>query len=80
MIVTVGGSATTDGGAGAIEALEEAGVEAELDVLTDVRTPFEQAARVFGPQKGADPAMVKRLERRLHRQAAAIAATRAASG
>jgi glycerate 2-kinase len=70
VIVTVGGSATTDGGAGAVEALEAAGVEVELDVLTDVRTPFEDAARVFGPQKGADPAMVKRLERRLHDLAA----------
>jgi glycerate kinase len=70
VIVTVGGSATTDGGAGAVEALEAAGVEVELDVLTDVRTPFEDAARVFGPQKGADPAMVKRLECRLHDLAA----------
>ena len=68
-IVSVGGSATMDGGAGALEALEEAGVEIEIDVLADVRTPFEQAARVFGPQKGADPALVKRLERRLHRLA-----------
>jgi glycerate 2-kinase len=66
VLVTVGGSATTDGGAGAVGALQEAGVDVELDVLTDVRTPFEDAARVFGPQKGADPAMVKRLERRLH--------------
>jgi glycerate 2-kinase len=69
VIVTVGGSATTDGGVGAVEALDEAAVQVELDVLADVRTPFEQAARVFGPQKGADPSMVKRLERRLHRQA-----------
>ena len=45
-------------------------MEVELDVLTDVRTPFEQAARVFGPQKGADPSMVDRLERRLHDLAA----------
>jgi glycerate 2-kinase len=66
VLVTVGGSATTDGGAGALEALEEAGVRVELDVLVDVRTPFEQAARVFGPQKGADPPLVDRLERRLH--------------
>ena len=65
VIVTVGGSATTDGGAGALEALEEAGVTVELDVLCDVRTPFEQAPSVFGPQKGADPEMVKRLEQRL---------------
>jgi glycerate kinase len=70
VIVTVGGSATTDGGAGAVEALDEAGVEVELDVIADVRTPFEQAARVFGPQKGADPSMVDRLERRLHDLAA----------
>ncbi|MBD0281331.1 MAG: glycerate kinase [Thermoleophilaceae bacterium] len=69
VIVTVGGSATTDGGAGALEALDEAGAHVEIDVLTDVRTPFEQAASVFGPQKGADPSMVKRLERRLHRLA-----------
>jgi glycerate kinase len=30
-----------------------------------VRTPFERAPAVFGPQKGADPAMVRRLEARL---------------
>ena len=69
VIVTVGGSATTDGGAGALEVLDDAGVKIEIDVLTDVRTPFEQAARVFGPQKGADSSMVKRLEQRLHRLA-----------
>jgi len=65
VVVTVGGSATTDGGAGALEALEEAGVSPELDVLCDVRVPFEQAPSVFGPQKGADPELVRRLERRL---------------
>jgi glycerate 2-kinase len=65
VLVAVGGSATTDGGAGALEALDEAGVEPEIELLCDVRTPFEDAARVFGPQKGADPATVKRLERRL---------------
>jgi glycerate kinase len=66
LIVTVGGSATTDGGAGAIEALKEAGVRPlAMDVLCDVRVPFEDAPRIFAPQKGADAAMVKRLERRL---------------
>ena len=65
VLVTVGGSATTDGGAGALDALEEAGISPELEVLCDVRTPFEKAPSVFGPQKGADPAMVERLERRL---------------
>ena len=69
VIVTVGGSATTDGGAGALEALEEAGVTVEMDVLCDVRTPFEDAARVYGPQKGADAAMVVKLTERLDRLA-----------
>ena len=67
----VGGSATTDGGAGAIRAIREAGGlgGARITVLTDVRTPFEHAARVFGPQKGADDDQVKRLTRRLTDQA-----------
>jgi glycerate 2-kinase len=64
-IVTVGGSATTDGGAGALEALDAAGVEPALEVLCDVRTPWELAPSVFAPQKGADPATVARLEQRL---------------
>jgi glycerate kinase len=67
----VGGSATTDGGAGALEAIREAGGlhGARIVVLCDVRTPFEQAARVFAPQKGADPDTVARLTRRLNDQA-----------
>ena len=65
VIVTVGGSATMDGGAGALEALSDAGVRVDLDVLCDVRTPFEHAPRVYGPQKGASPTVVKRLEGRL---------------
>jgi glycerate kinase len=72
IVVAVGGSATTDGGAGALEAIEEAGGlgGARLVVLCDVRTPFEDAPKVFGPQKGADPDMVARLEERLGRLAA----------
>jgi glycerate kinase len=71
IVVAVGGSATTDGGAGALEAIEEAGGlgGARLVVLCDVRTPFEDAPKVFGPQKGADPSMVSRLERRLEKLA-----------
>jgi glycerate kinase len=67
ILVAVGGSATTDGGAGALEAIEDAGGlgGASLVVLCDVRTPFEDAPKVFGPQKGADEAMVERLEKRL---------------
>ena len=41
-------------------------------MLTDVRTPFERAPAVFGPQKGADPAMVERLEERLDALAAEL--------
>jgi glycerate 2-kinase len=64
----VGGSATSDGGAGAIRAISSAGGlrGARLVVLCDVRTPFEDAARVFGPQKGADAGEVKRLTARLN--------------
>jgi glycerate 2-kinase len=67
VLVGVGGSATTDGGAGALEAIEEHGGlgGTRIVVLCDVRTPFERAPAVFGPQKGADAAMVARLERRL---------------
>jgi glycerate kinase len=67
VLVGVGGSATTDGGAGAIAAIREAGGlgRARLTVLCDVVTPFEDAARVYGPQKGADPDIVRRLTRRL---------------
>jgi glycerate kinase len=65
--VGVGGSATTDGGAGALEAIEEHGGlgGAKVIVLCDVRTPWERCAEVFGPQKGADAAMVARLAARL---------------
>jgi glycerate kinase len=67
VLVAVGGSATTDGGAGAVEAIEEAGGlgGARLVALCDVRTPFEEAAAVFAPQKGADTRAVARLRRRL---------------
>lgn len=68
VLVAAGGSGTTDGGAGAIAAIEEAGGlrGAALVVLCDVRVEFERAAEVFGPQKGADPAAVSRLTTRLH--------------
>jgi glycerate kinase len=67
ILVTVGGSGTTDGGAGAIAAIEAAGglCGARIVVLCDTTTPFERAAEVFAPQKGADAAAVERLARRL---------------
>ena len=72
VVVAVGGSATMDGGAGALEAIEDAGGlnGARLVALCDVRLPFEHAPKVFGPQKGADEAMVTRLEARFREQAA----------
>jgi glycerate kinase len=67
ILVAVGGSATTDGGRGAIEAIEAHGGlgKAKIVILSDVRTTWEDAPKVFGPQKGADQAMIERLERRL---------------
>ena len=69
VIVGLGGSATTDGGQGALEALRPharlAGVE--LIVACDVTTTFVDAAEEFGPQKGASPAEIALLRRRLER-------------
>ena len=74
VLVGVGGSATTDGGAGAIEAIRAAGGigGTRLQVLCDVESGFEQAPRIFGPQKGADAETVARLEQRLDALAATL--------
>jgi glycerate kinase len=74
VLVGAGGSATVDGGRGAIEAIREAGGTrgARIVVLCDVRTPWEQAAEVFGPQKGASPEGVRALAERLDRLAAEL--------
>ncbi len=68
-IVAVGGSATVDGGLGALEALDFDLRGAEVVVACDVSTTFVDAAPVFGPQKGADATVVEELERRLERLA-----------
>jgi glycerate kinase len=75
VLVAAGGSATTDGGAGALEAIAERGGlrGATLVVLCDVRTPWEQAPSRFGPQKGADPETVGVLEDRLRDLAGRLA-------
>jgi len=67
VLLGVGGSGCTDGGQGAIDAIVEGGGlrGTRLTVLCDVRTPFEDAPKVFGPQKGADSSTVKALEARL---------------
>ena len=72
VIVGAGGSATTDGGLAALTALNprrrlHAGTE--LIVACDVDTLFVDAAEVFAPQKGATPAQVALLRRRLERLA-----------
>jgi glycerate kinase len=66
VIVGVGGSATVDGGRGAIEALGHDLHGADVIVACDVQTTFVDAARIFGPQKGARPQDVRVLELRLH--------------
>ena len=67
IMVAVGGSATVDGGRGALEALDDLGGvgDARVVVLCDVTTPWERCAEIYGPQKGADPDMVRRLAERL---------------
>ena len=68
LLVGVGGTATVDGGAGMREVVGSALRVARVRVLCDVRNPLlgeRGAARVFGPQKGADPAAVDALEHRL---------------
>lgn len=71
VIVGVGGSATTDGGLAALRALHPLNrlTGVELLVACDVRTPFLEAADTFGAQKGASPAQVELLRRRLERLA-----------
>jgi glycerate 2-kinase len=65
VIVAVGGSATTDGGLGAVEALHGEPFRVPVRVACDVQTPFLDAATVFAPQKGATPEQVELLSRRL---------------
>ena len=67
IVVGCGGSATSDGGQGAFDAVgsPEALRGVELVVACDVTTPFLDAAAVFGPQKGARPEQVETLGRRL---------------
>jgi glycerate kinase len=72
IVIGCGGSATTDGGRGAVEAVgsPDALSDVELVVACDVTTAFTDAARVFGPQKGATKEQVELLTRRLRDVAA----------
>ena len=69
VLLGVGGSATTDGGLGAVEALGWS-LPLPVTVACDVETSFLDAARVFAPQKGADPPEVEALTERLQELAA----------
>jgi glycerate kinase len=71
VVVGAGGTATTDGGWGALSAV---GSRARLRgtsivVACDVSTPFHKAAEIFSRQKGATPAQVAALSARLDRLA-----------
>jgi glycerate kinase len=93
IVLGIGGSATTDGGAGLLRALGAAvdrdlaradlsGLDprligVELSVACDVTNPLlgtHGAAAVYGPQKGASPADVADLDRRLAAFADAVEA------
>ncbi len=71
IIVGLGGSACTDGGRGAVDVISPALVTDPhlgkvITACVDVSTRYLDAATVFGPQKGADGQMVRRLTDRLH--------------
>jgi len=91
IVLGIGGSATTDGGAGLLAGLGAAtdrdGATADLggldprlatvtlEVACDVANPLlgpTGAAAVYGPQKGATPALVADLDGRLERFADAL--------
>lgn len=83
VFVGIGGTASTDGGAGAIELLRAARLFGKngalkkcprLTVLCDARAAWEQAPLVFAPQKGASNNDVEGLSRRLDQLAAELPA------
>lgn len=66
IVVGLGGSATTDGGAGLLSVVSS--VSARVVAASDVENPLlgpHGAAATFGPQKGASAWVVARLEDRL---------------
>ena len=68
VIAGVGGTATTDGGAGLRDALGDRSLAGRVTAALDVENPLlgpQGAAAAYGPQKGASPEQVEQLERRL---------------
>jgi glycerate kinase len=63
LVVALGGTATVDGGEGLLEVVRE--LQVSTVALCDVDVPLGDAARLFGPQKGASDDVVAVLERRL---------------
>lgn len=66
IMMGIGGSATNDGGAGMLEAGIPQGIT--VQVACDVENPLlgpNGATMIYAPQKGADGAMLERLERRM---------------
>lgn len=77
LIIGLGGSATCDGGEGmmAVPGLRDLASGVRIHALCDVDNPFwgpNGAARVFAPQKGADPQMVEELEKQMEKRAVRI--------
>jgi glycerate 2-kinase len=71
LLIGLGGSATTDGGEGAVDTLLAAGLipamrEAVVDVCCDVQTRSTDAPAVYGPQKGATRDDIIVLTARMH--------------
>ncbi len=62
LLLTLGGTATMDAGAGFLEVIAELSVPTR--VACDVTATLLEAPRLFGPQKGAGPAEIAELERR----------------
>jgi glycerate 2-kinase len=70
IVIGVGGTASTDGGAGLRDGLGDVPGDVELVAALDVQNPLlgpDGAAAAFGPQKGATPDQVAELEERLRR-------------
>lgn len=67
IIVGLGGSATTDGGLGAVRAVADPArlAGAEVVAACDVTIGYHDAPARFGPQKGASDSQVRLLERRM---------------
>lgn len=72
IVVGLGGTACSDGGAGALAALPDGLGGAVVTVCADVETRYLAAAEVFGPQKGATPDDVRELTSRLEATRASL--------